>query len=604
MDGSKCKTKRLVAWLFLAVWLYVVITPVTAFDKILSKARIDGVDSHDLDVFMEKKIRYLHVRIDLKPSIVGLLKLAKITQQLAKGPADSLESTLSKSLEKRVTRIAERLARITGKEFLSERDKRSIEFIGDLISDIFGNPGPADWKKVNSNILALEGAIKRLDSNAEINHNDIDTNRHIIEQHNKEIKTLSLIVDRNQIDLEHVNVEMRSIKMFFDISILADTLDSLTLALIEIKRDGMRGLCNDRAVDKEFLVENIQAMEANKIGIVPIFGNWEWRQYFRFEMCTVALAKNVLWVTIRIPLVKKSEQLIRVIPSSSLKQLIDRTEIYGVKALLFRERDNDKFHVMTQSTFDLCNVLGNIRTCGARDSRFNTQSSVMAVEFMMNRFLILSNKLATITVTEKCPNKVREIELKLDTVMIMPVNCSYSANGLSIDTRESDIEITKEIGIIDIDELEIKKIENFHENVSKVFIEAIANRSSSYAFEKNRKEIKDDLDTVSTKHESLYSAYNLEKWIFAGVVSLAIVLIVVLKVRSAYTSRRIRSTTFNEIAELRSNLRLSHNNTRQEEISMHELNESSYKAEAELPSGNKESSKPNFSSPLSRSQFL
>ena len=105
-----------------------------------------------------------------------------------------------------------------------------------------------------------------------LHHNDIDTNRHIIEQHNKEIKTLSLIVDRNQIDLEHVNVEMRSIKMFFDISILADTLDSLTLALIEIKRDGMRGLCNDRAVDKEFLVENIQAMEANKIGIVPIFG--------------------------------------------------------------------------------------------------------------------------------------------------------------------------------------------------------------------------------------------------------------------------------------------------------------------------------------------
>ena len=51
-------------------------------------------------------------------------------------------------------------------------------------------------------------------------------------------------------------------------------------------------------------------------------------------------------------------------------------------------------------------------------------------------------------------------------------------------------------------------------------------------------------------------------------------------------------------------IRLAHNNDRQEEICMHELNESSYKAEAELPSGNKESSKPNFSSPLSRSQFL
>ena len=397
---------------------------------------------------------------------------------------------------------------------------------------------------------------------------------------------------------------MRSLKIFFDISALADTLDSLTSALIEIKKDGMRGLCNDRAVDKEFLIENIQAMEANKIGIVPIFGSWEWRQYFRYEMCSVAMTNNALWVTIRIPLVKKSEQLVRVIPSSSLKQLVDRAMIYGVNTLIFREKDNDKFHVMTQSTFDLCNVLGNTRTCGARDTRFSAQSSVMAVEFMMDRFLVLSNKLSSITVTEKCPNSVNEVRLTLDMVIMVPVNCSYSADGLSIDTRESNVEITKEVGLVNIDKLELKKIENYHENVSKILIEGIANKSSSYMFEKNRKEIESSLDTVNTKHETLWNSYNMEKWIFAGVFSLVITLLVLLKIRSAIKSRSIRSTTFNEIAELRSNLRLSQIEQRQEEISMQELGHGSLKIEAELPSAIKENIKPNFSSPLSRSQFL
>ena len=210
MDGSKCGSKRrslgLIALTFLAVFL----TSVTAFEKILEKAKIDNVDVHDLDVFVEKKVRYLHAKIDLKPAIVGLITLDKCVKQLEKSSADSLDFALSKNLQKRVDRIVARLVRISGKEYLSARDKRSIEFIGDLISDIFGNPGPTDWKKVNSNLLALEGALKRIDENVGLNHGDIDTDRHVIELHNKEIKSLSVLVNRNQNDLANVKNELQA----------------------------------------------------------------------------------------------------------------------------------------------------------------------------------------------------------------------------------------------------------------------------------------------------------------------------------------------------------------------------------------------------------
>jgi hypothetical protein len=600
MDGSKCGSRQLVALTFLAIF----ISSVLAFEKALDKAKIDGVDTHDLDVFIEKKVRYLHAKVDLKPAITGLITLDKCVKQLAKSSAESLEYTLSKSLQKRVGRIVARLARISGKEYITARDKRSIEFIGDLISDIFGNPGPTDWKKVNSNLLALEGALKRIDENVNLNHGDIDTDRHIIELHNKEIKSLSTLINRNQNELVNMNNEMQGLKIFFEISTLADTLDSLTLALIEIKTDGTRGFCSDRAIDKNFLVENIQSMEANKAGLSPIFGSWEWRNYFKYEMCTLAMVNEALWVTIRIPLVKKSERLVRVIPSTSMKRLVDRTEMYGVKMALFREKDNDKFHLMTQSTFDLCNVLGNTRTCGTRDVRVAAQSSIIAVEFLMDRFMIVSNKVASVKVTEKCPGMVREVLLHLDSVINAPVNCSYLANGFSIDTREADVEITKEVGIISIDRLEISKIENFHDNVSRIFVEAIANRSSNSIFERNTNEIKERLDAVDTKHETAWNSYNVEKWIIvACLITLAIVF-GLLKMRSSFVSKRVRSTTFNEIAELRSNLRLTQNEFRQETINLQQLKIEDKSVECVAMSTTDEHKKPNFSSPLHRSQFL
>ena len=596
--------------------------PAETFEKILDKSKIDGVDTHDLDIFIEKRVRYLHAKVDLKPAILGLLTLDKCVKQLAKGPSDTLESTLIKSLEKRVDRISARLVRLSGKDYLSSRDKRSIEFIGDLISDIFGNPGPADWKKVNSNILALESALKRVEDNVDINHNDIDTDRHVIEQHNREIKTLSLALNRNQNELSNINTEMKILRTFFEISTIADTLDSVTLALLEIKNNGMMGICSDRAIDKEFLIENVQNMEANKAGISPIFGSWEWRNYYRYEMCTIAMSKEALWVTIRIPLVKKSDLLIRAIPSFSLKKAIDRAELYGIKTVLFKEKESDQYHLMTQSTFDLCNTLGNTRTCGTRDSRFNSQSAVITLEFMLDRFLIISSNLASIKITEKCPNLVREVTLDLDSVILTPVNCSYSANTFTIDTREADVEITKEIGIVSIDKLEINKIENYHDNVSRIFIEEIANRSSSHAlekskkeFEKNKKDINAELNSIDTKHESSWASYNLEKWILTGGVVCLALFFVLAKIRSSFVSKRIRTSTFNEIAELRTNLRLTQNEFRQETLCLQELNAENLAITNEINetdhslnrvSNNCDltSKTLSFSSPLNRSQFL
>ncbi len=610
MEGSKSRLEKFFSIKILAI-LALFVLPATPFERALDKAKIDGVDTHDLDIFIERKVKYLHSKIDIKPAIVGLLALEKCVNQLEKGNSDSLEMSMSRNLQKKVNRIAAKLYRLTGKNYISQKSKRSIEFIGDLISDLFGNPGPADWKQVNSNILALDKALKKIENNAEINHADIDTDRHIIEQHNRELKTLSLITNRNQNELSNISNELRGLKTFIEISALSDTLDSLANALLEIKNVGMRGMCSDRALDKDFLVENIQTLEANKVGIAPVFGSWEWRNYYRFEMCTLAMVKEALWLTIRIPLVKKAERLVRVIPTFHLKRAIERADLYGIKTMVFREKDNEQYHLMTQSTFDLCNVLGNTRTCGTRDFRFNAQSQVIAIEFMMDRFLVISNKLKTIKITEKCNNAVREFELELDSVMLTPTNCSYSASSFNIDIREADLEVTKEVGLVSIDKLEISKIENFHDNITRVFIESIANRSSAGIFDKNKLEINEAISEIDTKHNNSWSMYNLEKWVVIGGIMFLVALYLLMKVRSSFSSRKIRRTTFNEIAELRDNLRHTQAEFRQETITLQEMNNINRSVECENVGQQPQQIEPksvgsaiNFSSPLNRSQFL
>ena len=627
MDGSKSKTKRATAASLKAIVFIVVVVldhVITglAFENVLEKAKIDGIDNHDVDIFVEKKIRFLHAKIDLKPAINGLITLEKCVSQLAKSSADSLDLTLSKNLEKRVRRIVAGLSRLTGKDYLNSRDKRSIEFIGNLISDIFGNPGPADWKKVNANLLALQAALKRIDENVAIDHSDIDTNRHVIEKHNNEIRLLSKLVNRNQNELTNINSELKGLHIFLEISTLADTVDSIVSALLEIKTEGTKGYCSDRALDKDFLIENIQTMEANKAGISPIFGSWEWRNYYKYEMCSLAMVDEALWITIRIPLIKRSERLTRVIPPAPMKRLIDRIGMYGVNVLTFRERDNDKYHLMSQSTFDMCNVLGNSRTCSTRDYRFNGLSLAIPVEFMMDRFMIVSDKLASIKITEKCPNVVREIIVALDTVILAPVNCSYLSNSFSIDVRENNVEITKEVGIISIDKLEINKIENYHANMSEMFVAAIVNKSSSDSFDRNRVEINDKLNrnraeihdklnSIDVKHENLWQTYNVEKWIFGGALIAFFLVFTVLKCRSTIVSKSVRTTTFNEIEELRASLSRTQNELRQDTLSLQEVRISSQRItevndteEASSTAMNNELGTSTFRSPLHRSQFV
>ena len=67
--------------------------------------------------------------------------------ELERSKINSLGVVLARNLEKKVKYLAKQMVRVAGKDYSQLRHKRPIELIGNLISDLFGNPGPEDWKK-------------------------------------------------------------------------------------------------------------------------------------------------------------------------------------------------------------------------------------------------------------------------------------------------------------------------------------------------------------------------------------------------------------------------------------------------------------------------
>jgi hypothetical protein len=249
--------------------------------------------------------------------------------------------------------------------------------------------------------------------------------------------------------------------------------------------------------------------------------------------------KGHLWVTLRIPIVKKAEKLVRVIPVPELNEILKRAADYGLVPTLFKESVNEKYLVMTQTSLDLCNVLGNTRTCGIRETKFTVgQVTVMPIEFAHNRFLILGLSHINFKVMSKCPSGIAEHTISTDSVWLVPNNCSYSSNYLSIETREADVAITKEIGIVHFDKFEVSQVKSRFLN-NTLLVEEVLNGSKSTTFERNRNKIKERLDNIKTSHESFHSSYSLEKWIIIAALVMLAVIVLGSKLLSAIRKKRL-----------------------------------------------------------------
>jgi len=71
-----------------------------SLDTEIEEMRLEGLEKHDISIFVEEKVEYIHSRISLKHMIVGLEHVDKLSKLFG----NRVNSTFSRILNSRIKR--------------------------------------------------------------------------------------------------------------------------------------------------------------------------------------------------------------------------------------------------------------------------------------------------------------------------------------------------------------------------------------------------------------------------------------------------------------------------------------------------------------------
>ena len=504
-----------------------VVCTVDTLDAEINEMRREGLEYHDISIFAEERVEYVHSRVALKPILIGIDQAYKTSIAFENRANTSFGRVLSSRVQKMVQKSESKLSQLYKRKARKySRERRSIEVVGELISKLFGVPGPEQWKQNTRNILAMKEAIERQLDNSVAQHRDIDQNRHTINQQSEMLRMSTKIVTRNENRLNKVDDELNELESFIEIEAMFVSVDDILESLIDIKRDAKTGRCNEKGLNPEFLIDNLREIESNKNSIAPIFASWEWQKYYNFEMCTLALHDEELWITMRIPIVNLAEQMIRAVPQASQVWIRDSLYSLGFETTLFKFKLHDTFMIMLKTNLELCSTLGTIRVCNVRKTKFReAKPYVVPLDINHNRLLIVANSSnENYQIKSMCGTPVESKELHSQIILKIPNKCALLARSFEVSksVNINNVSISDEIGTIETVMLR-KIVHNNREEPKVSNIEQLVEHSRDKEFEKNNNKTIAELDKV--KFSDPWSS-GLAIYSSTGAVSIIIAIII------------------------------------------------------------------------------
>jgi len=449
----------------------------------------------------------LHAKISLKQTVVGLIQLDDWITDFTKLEKSSLDRVMTKNVRRQHTYLVQKLESIVGNK--GDRDKRSIEFLGNLWSDIFGNPGPEDWRQNNANILALKQAIELEGKDSAIVHKHIDEHEHEIEKMNANIGKM---VDEFIEEKNHINSQIVMMENYLKLMDIANELDRVLAKLTQIKIDGEKGYCSSSALSKNFLQKNLQRFEANLVGLNTIFPYWNWRKYYRYQLCTVTMDSHTIWVTLRIPMVNKAEKMVRVVPMSSLLPLIHEYGRLGISPVLFKGATSELYHLMDMKMMDMCTKLGSLKTCNVRNVVFKVPD-LAPLEYVHNKIIFLGRDNASYEAVLLC-ERIQNVIILSGQVITLPNNCSIKSRSFEIEERMMDETVDR---LLSVSENVFSKV-----NLTKSSAtEKVKSKNESKKIT-NLINITDELEAklgeIHLDHKSAWGNLSLKFWTLTGIM--------------------------------------------------------------------------------------
>jgi hypothetical protein len=145
MDERK-RTNRAIALPLILIMINIAV--VVGWTDEIERIVSEGADKFDVTILYEEKVEFLHTRITLRPLSLGIHNFEKVHKEFGLKNLSLVGKKFHMKLENEFLRLKKRAESVTQMDMHYSREKRAIEFIGNLISKAFGNPGPEDWKKI------------------------------------------------------------------------------------------------------------------------------------------------------------------------------------------------------------------------------------------------------------------------------------------------------------------------------------------------------------------------------------------------------------------------------------------------------------------------
>ncbi len=479
-------------------------------DVEIERMRGEGVENSDIGIYVEERVEFIHSRISLRPLLNGLHNFDKMKREYESRALTRFGKLLLSKMDQMADRLKSKALLLNGHNLhkLNGRNKRAIEFIGNLISKAFGNPGPEEWRKNNANIAALKKAIELQRLSAVSLFNNIDHDRHDIEKQNKVLKQISVELFKSENAVDQLQTELLDLQSYLELDTMITAIDEILESLFEIKSDAKFGRCNLRGMNQVFLVDNLRTIESNKLGIAPVFASWEWENYYKHEMCTLAIEGDDLWVTLRIPIIRPSEKLYRIIPSSSFVWIRQAFDSYGIDISFFKEKNHDIYMILKLADYELCSTLGTTRVCNVRKTLFKEQLNfVVPLQLSLDRIVLISNSTRndSLQFTAKCNDTIRTLNTSAWSALTVPPSCSLKNKYLVI-AEKLDIEFVStsiELEIRSPTPLGHRQLEYPTKSRMQINVSEYKNESFSKEFRKYDEQTKTELDRISLNHDQL-----------------------------------------------------------------------------------------------------
>ena len=204
-----------------------------------------------------------------------------------------------------------------------ERSERSIDFIGNLIHDIAGNPSASMHAE-------LVNRVQQLETNqaaSSINSKDIVDQIAIINKGLKDdnaiMERLSTIIQAHDSRLQ--KLERNEISYFNTLAFMGDAERLLFTAGESLRKigtiatEGKFGFLSKHAIPPKVLERFIKRRSHTKL-LTPLFWN-EIDKYYNHKVAMTSWEKGMLHVTVKIPQVKKSELILLHPVTTNMRQV-------------------------------------------------------------------------------------------------------------------------------------------------------------------------------------------------------------------------------------------------------------------------------------------